>query len=127
MIKFKWTDVREIAIALVETHPEVKPLEIRFTVLHRWDYYKEDTPYSAFGVVSAVSVGAATDQTVLQQFVKAAPVHGSNPGWLGNLIANHKRWAMNARMSYSNGRNNFALSEFASGISRFHPRSMSWS
>ena len=91
----------------------------RFTVLRRWDFYKEDTPYRAFGVVSAASVGAANDLTVLQNFTKAAPVHGSNPGWLGNLVANHKRWAMNARMSYLNGHNNFALSEFANGINRF--------
>ena len=91
----------------------------RFTVLRRWDFYKEDTPYTAFGVVSAVSVGSLTDPTVLQQFVKSAPIHGSNPGWLGNLTANHKRWAMNARMSYTMGRNDFALSEFASGLNRF--------
>ena len=32
----KWTDTREIAIALVERHPEVEPLRIRFTDLHRW-------------------------------------------------------------------------------------------
>ncbi len=32
----KWTDVREIAIALAERHPGVKPLSIRFTDLHRW-------------------------------------------------------------------------------------------
>jgi FeS assembly protein IscX len=31
-----WTDVREIAIALVERHPEVDPLTLRFTDLHRW-------------------------------------------------------------------------------------------
>ncbi len=31
-----WTDVREIAIALVDAHPDVKPLTIRFTDLHRW-------------------------------------------------------------------------------------------
>ncbi|HXK07128.1 MAG TPA: hypothetical protein VMS37_32330 [Verrucomicrobiae bacterium] len=91
----------------------------RFTVLHRWDYYKEDTPYSAFGVVSAAGLGIANDQTVLQQFTKAAPVHGSNPGWLGNLIANHKRWAMNARISYLMGHNYFGLSEFSSGLDRF--------
>ena len=91
----------------------------RFTVLRRWDYYKEDTPYSAFGVVSAVSVGAANDLTVLQQFSKSAPVHGRNPGWLGNLTANHKRWATNARISYTSGHNFFALGETASGISRF--------
>lgn len=32
----KWTDIREIAIALYETHPEIKPLDLRFTELHRW-------------------------------------------------------------------------------------------
>lgn len=32
----KWTDVREIAIALAERHPGVKPLTVRFTDLHRW-------------------------------------------------------------------------------------------
>ncbi len=32
----KWNDVREIAIALAERHPEVAPLSIRFTDLHRW-------------------------------------------------------------------------------------------
>ena len=32
----KWTDVREIAIALAERHPDVKPLSVRFTDLHRW-------------------------------------------------------------------------------------------
>lgn len=32
----KWTDVRDIAIELSERHPEVKPLAVRFTDLHRW-------------------------------------------------------------------------------------------
>ncbi len=32
----KWTDVRDIAIALAERHPQVKPLTVRFTDLHRW-------------------------------------------------------------------------------------------
>ncbi|HWV37095.1 MAG TPA: Fe-S cluster assembly protein IscX [Vulgatibacter sp.] len=31
-----WTDVRDIAIELAERHPDVKPLSIRFTDLHRW-------------------------------------------------------------------------------------------
>ncbi len=31
-----WTDVREIAIALYEGHPDVRPLEVRFTDLHKW-------------------------------------------------------------------------------------------
>ena len=32
----RWTDVREIAIALVERYPDVDPLSVRFTDLHRW-------------------------------------------------------------------------------------------
>lgn len=32
----KWTDTREIAIALSETYPDVNPLALRFTELHRW-------------------------------------------------------------------------------------------
>jgi FeS assembly protein IscX len=32
----KWTDVREIAIALADSKPDVKPLDVRFTDLHRW-------------------------------------------------------------------------------------------
>jgi FeS assembly protein IscX len=31
-----WTDVRDIAIALSERHPDVAPLSVRFTDLHRW-------------------------------------------------------------------------------------------
>ena len=33
----KWTDTRDIAIALIEAHPEVDPLKLRFTDLHAWD------------------------------------------------------------------------------------------
>lgn len=32
----RWTDVSEIAIALVEAHPDVDPRTVRFTDLHRW-------------------------------------------------------------------------------------------
>ncbi len=32
----KWTDTREIAIALADTHPDVDPLKVRFTDLHAW-------------------------------------------------------------------------------------------
>ena len=34
--KITWTDVREIAIRLVDTKPDVDPLTVRFTDLHRW-------------------------------------------------------------------------------------------
>jgi FeS assembly protein IscX len=32
----KWTDTREIAIALAEAHPEIDPMTVRFTDLHQW-------------------------------------------------------------------------------------------
>ena len=32
----KWTDVRDIAIELVETHPDVDPKTVRFTDLRDW-------------------------------------------------------------------------------------------
>ena len=32
----KWTDSRDIAIALIEAHSEVDPRFVRFTDLHRW-------------------------------------------------------------------------------------------
>jgi FeS assembly protein IscX len=31
-----WTDSTEIALALIEAHPDVDPKSIRFTDLHRW-------------------------------------------------------------------------------------------
>lgn len=32
----KWTDIREIAIALADNYPDVDPQYIRFTDLHNW-------------------------------------------------------------------------------------------
>ncbi|MFL5309639.1 MAG: Fe-S cluster assembly protein IscX [Myxococcales bacterium] len=32
----KWTDVEDIAILLFEAHPDVDPLSVRFTDLHKW-------------------------------------------------------------------------------------------
>lgn len=32
----KWTDTEDIAIQLADRHPDVDPLTVRFTDLHRW-------------------------------------------------------------------------------------------
>jgi FeS assembly protein IscX len=32
----RWTDTRDIAIALAQAHPDVDPMTLRFTDLHRW-------------------------------------------------------------------------------------------
>lgn len=31
-----WQDAEDIALALMEAHPDVDPLSVRFTDLHRW-------------------------------------------------------------------------------------------
>ena len=31
-----WQDAEDIALALLEVHPDVDPLSVRFTDLHRW-------------------------------------------------------------------------------------------
>ena len=36
MAKLRWTDTRDIAIALEEAHPEVDNVNLRFTDLHKW-------------------------------------------------------------------------------------------
>ena len=36
MADLGWTDVEELAVRLLEAHPDVDPLTVRFTDLHRW-------------------------------------------------------------------------------------------
>lgn len=38
----RWEDTEEIGIRLLEAHPEVDPLTVRFTDLHRWVTELED-------------------------------------------------------------------------------------
>jgi len=38
----KWTDVNDIAIELCDAHPDIDPITIRFTDLHRWVMDLED-------------------------------------------------------------------------------------
>lgn len=87
----------------------------KFTVLRRWDYFKDDSPYS--GAAPVVPNPFALPPSVLTGFSRSEPYHGSNPGWLGNLLSTHKHWAMNARMTYNGGRQDFALDESAFGLS----------
>jgi hypothetical protein len=87
-----------------------------FTVTHRWEYFKEDTPYTSDGTVAATGLN---DQTVLQQFVRSSPLHGRSPAWLGNLFTRRKWWGVNARVTYVDGVGDFAVNELASGIGQF--------
>jgi len=35
-VKLKWTDSEDLGIELADAHPEVDPLTVRFTDLHKW-------------------------------------------------------------------------------------------
>lgn len=86
------------------------------TLRHTWEFYKDDTAASFSGSETA---GIPFDSTTVQQFRRAEPYHGRNPGWLGNLNTSRKRWGMNARIAYVAGSRDFAMNELESGLSRF--------
>ncbi len=54
----RWTDVREIAMALADAHPAVDPLTVRFTDLHRWvlelDGFDDDPQRSGEKILEAI-------------------------------------------------------------------------
>ena len=56
----KWTDVREIAVALNDTHPGVDPLKTRFTDLHKWicalDEFEDDPNHSNEKLLEAIQM-----------------------------------------------------------------------
>ncbi len=35
-MKISWTDIEEIGLQLAEKYPEIDPLSVRFTDLHKW-------------------------------------------------------------------------------------------
>lgn len=56
----KWTDVREIAIALSEAHPEIDPKSLRFTQLRDWVValpgFDDDPSHSGEKVLEAIQM-----------------------------------------------------------------------
>ena len=56
----KWDDSEEIALRLIEEHPDVNPVQIRFTDLHRWvtemDGFDDDPKASNEGKLEAIQM-----------------------------------------------------------------------
>jgi FeS assembly protein IscX len=56
----KWNDVREIAIALAESLPDIDPLQVRFTDLHRWvrelPGFQDDPQKSSEKILEAIQM-----------------------------------------------------------------------
>ena len=56
----KWTDTREIAIALSEQHPEVDPRSVLFTDLRQWVLtlpgFDDDPKHSGEKILEAIQM-----------------------------------------------------------------------
>jgi FeS assembly protein IscX len=56
----KWTDTEDIGIALAEKFPDVDPLTVRFTDLHRWvtelPDFDDDAKASSEGKLEAIQM-----------------------------------------------------------------------
>jgi len=55
-----WTDAEDIALALMDAHPDVDPLTVRFTDLHRWVValpgFGDDAKNSNEGLLEAIQM-----------------------------------------------------------------------
>jgi FeS assembly protein IscX len=60
MKKLSWLDAEDIGIALFEKYPEVDPLKVRFTDMHRWitelDDFGDDPAKSNEGKLEAIQM-----------------------------------------------------------------------
>jgi FeS assembly protein IscX len=58
--EFTWDDVEDIGVLLSEKHPEVDPLAVRFTDLHRYvtelPEFKDDPKKSTEGKLEAIQM-----------------------------------------------------------------------
>ena len=56
----KWSDVREIAIELCDSHADVDPQYVRFTDLHAWvvalEDFDDDPEKSSEGILEAIQM-----------------------------------------------------------------------
>lgn len=56
----KWTDSREIAIALTERHPDIDPRSIRFTDLMQWvlqlEGFSDDPKHCGEKILEAIQL-----------------------------------------------------------------------
>jgi len=59
-MSLKWTDSRDIAIALDETHPDVDPMSLRFTDLMQWvmalEEFDDDPEHCGEKILEAIQM-----------------------------------------------------------------------
>ncbi len=59
-MKLKWTDTLDIALDLIDAHPDVDPRYIRFTDLHQWvtelENFSDDPERSNEKILEAIQM-----------------------------------------------------------------------
>ena len=59
-MSLKWTDSRDIAIALDEAHPDIDPISLRFTDLMQWvldlEEFDDDPEHSGEKILEAIQM-----------------------------------------------------------------------
>ncbi len=59
-MSLKWTDSRDIALDLIDAHPDVDPKTIRFTDLYNWvlalPNFKDDPHHSGEKILEAIQM-----------------------------------------------------------------------
>ncbi|RTZ62694.1 MAG: Fe-S assembly protein IscX [Aquificaceae bacterium] len=59
-MELKWTDTLDIALDLIDAHPDVDPRYIRFTDLHQWvtelENFKDDPERSNEKILEAIQM-----------------------------------------------------------------------
>ena len=59
-MKLKWTDSRDIAIALDEAHPDIDPMSVRFTDLMEWvtelEEFEDDPDHCGEKILEAIQM-----------------------------------------------------------------------
>jgi len=59
-MKLRWEDTESIAEQLLEAHPEIDPLSVRFTDLHQWvttlEGFEDDPQASSEGKLEAIQM-----------------------------------------------------------------------
>ncbi len=59
-MELKWSDTLDIAIELMEKHPDVDPQWVRYTDLHKWicelDDFKDDAEKSNEKILEAIQM-----------------------------------------------------------------------
>ena len=93
---------------------ELHWLGFTLNVLHGWEDFKDDTPFSRSGSVP----GDLNNGATLTSFYRSEPNHGTSPYWQVALFRNVGIVSIDGRFTYTGGFRAFLTSETAFGVNQ---------